>query len=283
MRPTERQLKLLSKKELKIFNLTYKFHNKYRQFTIKWQNKTGRFFTRLFIGKRIRYHDLENIDCIKSNSKVIIIANHRSYFDFWPPITAIMKRCSAAIYYFFPVRSSFFYDRLLGFWTNFFISSASMFPPIMRDKEKLKFNQYALQYIDNELNKSNQGTVIGLHPEGKRNRHEDPHQLLPGKQGIGKIITQAPESTIVIPVFIHGLSNSPWQELKKNYKRKIDTPIDVLFGTPLQFDKHKEDLPDACKISSITQQCMDAIQALANKHKDINGSAFKKTQHYTTH
>ena len=268
MRPTEEQFELLSKKEQKIFNLNFKLHTKYRKFTIKWQTKTGRFFTRLCISRRIRFHNLKSLDCIKENSKVIIIANHRSYFDFWPVSFATIKHCPTPMHYLFPVRSNFFYERLLGFWMNFFIASASMFPPIIRERNGSKFNQYSLDFIEQELNNNDHGTIVGIHPEGKRSKLDDPHQLLPGKNGIGKIIKNAPDSTIVIPTFIHGISNNPWREIKNNYKRNIDAPIDVLFGSPLKINLDQEHTTESCEISSITKQCMEAIQTLADNHKN---------------
>jgi 1-acyl-sn-glycerol-3-phosphate acyltransferase len=286
MRPTEEQLKLLSKKERKIFNLTHKLHTKYRKFTIKWQARTGRFFTRITIARRIRIHNIEHLKAIKENSKVIIVANHRTYFDFFPVSYATIGSTPSRMQYFFPVRSNFFYERTLGLCMNFIIASISMFPPIMRDKKKKAFNQYSLKFLENELNDVNQGTIVGIHPEGKRSKLEDPHQLLPGKNGIGKIIKNAPDSTIVIPLFTHGLSNNLWHETKKNYKRKIDAPIDVLFGKPIQFKPLQGTPSEKEHITNITQQCMEAIRELAEKHKDLIHTNFSQTetkQPHTTH
>ena len=63
------------------------------------------------------------------------------------------------------------------------------------------------------------GTIIGFHPEGKRNLNENPYEFLPAQPGTGPVICNARPQ--VIPVFIAGLGNDlPKQVRKLDGRRK---------------------------------------------------------------
>ena len=60
-----------------------------------------------------------------------------------------------------------------------------MFPPIMRGREKIGFNEYSIQRMIAELGVPN--TLIGIHPEGTRNKTDDPYTFLKIRPGAGRV------------------------------------------------------------------------------------------------
>jgi 1-acyl-sn-glycerol-3-phosphate acyltransferase len=72
--------------------------------------------------------------------------------------------------------------------------------------------------------------MVGFHPEGTRNKTDDPYTLLPAQPGAGELALKARPA--VVPAFILGLSNSPCAELKANFRRK--RPVIAVFGEPIE-------------------------------------------------
>ncbi len=59
------------------------------------------------------------------------------------------------------------------------MSGMRMFPPVLRGesiRRRATFNEYSIQRTIEELQIP--GTVMGLHPEGTRNKDDDPYKLL---------------------------------------------------------------------------------------------------------
>ena len=123
-------------------------------------------------------------------------------------ITAILYwRTKLTKRIFFPVRQSFFYDNPAGPFVNAIMSGMRMVPPVMRDKDKRGFNHYVLARCIEELNREDIGTVLGLHPEGTRNKGPDPYSFLPAQPGVGRVALGATRAH-VIPVFALGMGQS---------------------------------------------------------------------------
>ena len=141
-----------------------------------------------------------------------------------------------------------------------------MFPPIMRDPQKRSFNRYSIQRIGDELR--SQGTLVGFHPEGTRNKSNDPHSLLPAKRGIGEVYQECPQAT-VIPVYIRGITNNLLREFWCNWFAAKSHPIDVYFGTPPDCSDYLSQPNNPDNHQKIADLCMDSIQKLATKHKAL--------------
>src|SRR5687768_17089852 len=136
-------------------------------------------------GNRITVHGLENLLAYGKKDSVLLVANHRSFFDFFS-ITAICYwRTKLTKRIFFPVRQNFFYDHPAGPLVNGIMSGMRMFPPVMRNKEKKPFNNYVVSRCIEELNREDIGTILGIHPEGTRNKGDDPYAFLPAQPGVG--------------------------------------------------------------------------------------------------
>ena len=217
------------------------------------------------LSRRLQIHGLEHTNLFHPDSRMILVCNHRTFFDFFVISWVTFNKTSLPKRIFFPVRSSFFYTTWIGIPFCFFMGGYSMFPPIMREPSKRGFNSYSLQRIIEEL--ASQGTLVGFHPEGTRNKSSDPHSLLPAKKGVGEVIHNYPEA-IVLPVYIRGITNNLLREFWCNWFSAQKSPIDVYFGEPTQCSDitQKENNPESHQ--RIADRCMESLQVLAQIHKE---------------
>ena len=216
--------------------------------------------------RRLNVVGLENLASFGKKDSILLAANHRSFFDFFTITALLYWRTQLTKRIFFPVRQNFFYDSPLGPFVNFAMSGMRMFPPIMREKEKKAFNNYSVARCIEELNRPDIGTVLGIHPEGTRNKNEDPYEFLPAQPGVGRVALGATRAK-VIPVFTLGMAQSIPGEWRKNIFRASEAPVDVYFGTPIDF----EDLRPKSKMITTQKRaadrCLDAIKALADRQR----------------
>jgi 1-acyl-sn-glycerol-3-phosphate acyltransferase len=216
--------------------------------------------------RRFNIQGLEHVQRYGEKDAIMLVANHRSFFDFFS-ITAILQwRTRLTKRIFFPVRKNFFYDHPLGPVVNMAMSGMRMFPPVMRDKEKKSFNDYSVARCIEELNREDMGTVLGFHPEGTRNKGDDPYAFLPAKPGVGRVALGATRAK-VIPVFVLGMGQSLAGELKSNVLAPGEHPVDMYFGAPIDFTDlyPKASLPEAHQQAA--ERCLDAIKALAERQR----------------
>jgi 1-acyl-sn-glycerol-3-phosphate acyltransferase len=216
-----------------------------------------------------RRFDIRGLDIMQRYGKkdsILLVANHRSFFDFFS-ITAILYwRTKLTKRIFFPVRQNFFYDHPLGPFVNFAMSGMRMFPPVMREKEKRAFNVYSVQRCIEELNREDVGTVLGIHPEGTRNKGDDPYAFLPAQPGVGRVALGATRAH-VIPVFALGMGQSISGELKMNWGAPQDHPVDMYFGEPIDFSDLRPKANMVTTQKRAADRCLDAIKALAARQR----------------
>jgi 1-acyl-sn-glycerol-3-phosphate acyltransferase len=164
------------------------------------------------------------------------------------------------------VREAFFYDHPLGPFVNFAMSGMRMFPPVMRAPEKRGFNNYVLARCIEELNREDIGTVLGMHPEGTRNKGPDPYAFLPAQPGVGRIALGATRAK-VIPVFVLGMAQSIPGELKMNWGSPDEHPVDMYFGEPIDFSDLR---PKANRLTTqkrAADRCLEAIRELGERQR----------------
>lgn len=216
--------------------------------------------------RRLNVRGLEHLAPFGKKDSVLLVANHRSFFDFFS-ITAILYwRTQLTKRIFFPVRQSFFYDNPAGPLVNAVMSGMRMFPPLMREKEKKPFNNYAVARCVEELNREDIGTVLGIHPEGTRNKGSDPYSFLPAQPGVGRVALGATRAH-VIPVFALGMAQSIPGEMRKNFLAPDDHPIDMYFGPPIPFDDLRPKASMLTTQKRAADRCLDGIKALAEQQR----------------
>lgn len=216
--------------------------------------------------RRFNIVGLENVASLDKRDSVLLVSNHRSFFDFFSISAILYWRTKLRRRIFFPTRSTFFYDHPLGPLVNMVMSSMRMFPPVMRDREKRAFNNFMVARCVEELNRDDIGTIVGIHPEGTRNKGADPYSLLKAHPGVGRVALGATRARI-IPVFVLGMSQSIGRELKANWLAPEDNPIDMYFGEPIDLTDLRESAHSLSTQVEATDRILDAIRALGERQR----------------
>lgn len=213
----------------------------------------------LCIGRRLKVVGLDELK-IRREQRLVVVANHSSFFDFVVVAASLHWWRCAPRRMLFPVRANFFYDRLLGLTVNLLLSGMCMFPPLVRESSRAAFNRYAINRIAAELNIP--GTMVGLHPEGRRKRGKDAHKLLPARPGVGKVVLGVDQGVRVIPVFVGGLSNSMLEEFVKNWTSRRANPVELTYGQDIDFSDLRAHGSRPATDKQAADRCLQAIAAL---------------------
>lgn len=229
----------------------------------------------LAFGRRLRVFGLEHLRGVRPSDPVVLTANHRSFFDFYVTALVIRWRARWPHRLLFPVRAPFLYDHPLGVALNFLVSGMSMFPPIFRDRRGRSLNEMSLGLCATELRRP--GTLIGVHPEGTRNRGPDPFSLLPVHRGVGRLVLSVP-GTRAFPEFVSGLGQRIGVEIWRNWTAPGRHPVDVRFGPEIDLADLRrspegtlpED-PGASAERSAVERCRAAILDLARAAREAAG------------
>ncbi len=211
-----------------------------------------------------RVHGEENIPDLGEGRSVLVVSNHRSFFDLYV-ITAELVRRGLKKRIVFPVRSNFFYTNPLGLVVNFWMSFLSMYPPIFREPKRAALNLASLDELGRLLAEGSM--FVGLHPEGTRNRNEDPYSFLPAQPGVGRVIHSA-QNLDVVPVFVSGLGNDLWKQVKGNFTKK-GAPIVVVFGPTVDLHDLLAERPSPRIYREISERCMRAIGECGEQERAI--------------
>ena len=207
-------------------------------------------------------HGVERLPVFGRDNSTILVSNHRSFFDLFVVSSVIVKR-GLEQRLMFPVRSQFFYDSPLGLAVNGAMSFFAMYPPLFRDRDKTALNRASVDELVRLLRAG--GALVGLHPEGTRNKSNDPYTLLPARPGVGRIIRATRGRAVVIPVFINGLGNDFVRQVAGNYL-KTGGAVTVVFGHPLEFDG-VGDGPEADQ--QISDRALEAVRALGEEERRL--------------
>ena len=267
--PTPEQLEALPPHMRRWYHVA-DFVNRYLKFlSAAWIHTTMRAVLWCTAGNRMKVHGAEHVADLDKQSRVLMVANHRSFFDFYVVAFANVRHTRLAQRAFFPVRAKFFYEGPLGTFINWWMTILAMFPPIVRDTSGRAWNRYALRRLQDEL--TIPGTWVGIHPEGRRNKDAGPYSFLKPHAGTGRIALSVGDIRVV-PLYVVGISNNILREAMFNWRRPHEHRIDVYFGAPVDLsDLRARVEPDAdpTQADSVAaaERCMDAIHDLAELHR----------------
>ncbi len=261
-------LALLTPTERRWYDVADTLARRWPWASIVWNQLFMVNVVRLLAMRRLQVTGLEHLAAYGPDARLILVANHRSFFDFFVTGAILYTRTQLPRKVFFPVRSKFFYEGLAGGLLNGVMSGFTMFPPIVREGGRHEYNRFAIARCAEAL--SQPGQWIGMHPEGTRNRNADPYELLPAQPGVGKLALIAP-GAVLVPVWVHGLTNSIPTETRRNWLRPAEHPIDLCFGPPIAIEDLREMGPAAAPI--IAERCMAAIRDLAAAQRARRGSS----------
>jgi 1-acyl-sn-glycerol-3-phosphate acyltransferase len=217
--------------------------------------------------RNIRHvNGLDRLPAFDRNKSYLVVSNHRSFFDLYV-ITGYLVNRNMPHRLVFPVRSGFFYDKPLGLLVNGVMSFFAMYPPVFRERHRAALNLASLDETVRLLQRG--GTFVGLHPEGTRNKSDDPYALLPAQSGVGRVIHAA--KVDVLPVFINGLGNDLKRQVAGNFTRK-GTPIVVNFGAPVDFGAMLGEAPSPRLHRRISEHALEHIRTLGEEERAIRAS-----------
>ncbi len=218
--------------------------------------------------ERLRHvHGLDRLPRLGPGSSMILVSNHRSFFDLYVAAAVLVSR-GLPLRILFPVRSAFFYDHPLGPVVNGLMSFFAMYPPIFRERKRAALNLASLDETAELLRRG--GFFVGVHPEGTRKKDDDPYTLLPPQSGVGRLVRAA--GVPVVPVFVNGLGNDLPRQIAGGLTGR-GTPIHVVFGAPIDFGPLATAADSPATHKRVAEACLTAIAALGEEEKRYRRSA----------
>ena len=236
--PTDEELSVLRPAERVGFGLVRAMNlGGWKRFWTFCQRHVGSLWIFIATYNLMNVFGIENIQDSDPSRPLVLVANHRSFFDMYTVSSVMFRRTTRPITLYFPVRAKFFYDNPVGWIVNLVMGWWSMYPPFFREEgegEKRKFDKFSMRELT-RLASEGHGHVIGFHPEGKRNLSQDPYNFLPAQPGIGKVILNAEPQ--VIPVFIAGLGNDLPKQILGNWTG--GEKVRIWFGAPVDLTEFR--------------------------------------------
>jgi 1-acyl-sn-glycerol-3-phosphate acyltransferase len=270
---TVSELELLTPFERFAFRLVTRMNQgTWKRFWTWCQSALGAGWIHLSTYNIMNVYGLEHVEAAAHDRPLLLVANHRSFFDMYAVSTVLFRNTVWPKRLFFPVRGRFFYQSPLGLFVNLIMGWWSMYPPFFATgenpiPEKRAFDKFSFQVLRN-LAREGPGNIIGFHPEGTRNKSDDPYSFLRAQPGIGKLIMEAQPQ--VIPVFIAGLCNSLPKQVARNWNR--EEVIRIHFGPLLDLSEHLTK-PDRLRThKEIADAVMRKIAELGEKDRGLYGS-----------
>jgi 1-acyl-sn-glycerol-3-phosphate acyltransferase len=266
--PAAEEMAALSPFERFAFRLTWRMNRGgWKRFWTLCQRVLGAGWIHVSTYNLMRVSGLEHVEAASRERPLLLVANHRSFFDMYVVSTVLFRHTRWRKQLFFPVRGRFFYDSFGGLFVNLLMGWWSMFPPFFAggDNPKLdkrEFDKFSMRLLAS-LCRDGAGNVIGFHPEGTRNKGADPYSYLRPQPGVGKLIKDARPQ--VVPVFIAGLGNDLPKQVLGNWRG--GEPVRVHFGPALDFSDFYERRDSVRTYKEIADFCMSKIAELGERDR----------------
>ncbi len=274
--PTLEEISVLSPMERVGFRLARAMNvGSWKRFWGFWQRHVGSLWIYLATYNLMNVRGLSNFEKTDPERPVVLVANHRSFFDMYTVSSVLFRRTRRPIELYFPVRAKFFYDNPLGWFVNLIMGWWAMYPPFFREQNeanKRNFDKFSMRELV-QICRYGRGHLIGFHPEGKRNLNNDPYSFLPAQPGIGKVIFDARPQ--VVPVFIAGLNNHLPKQVLGNWTG--GEKVRIWFGDPMTFDEFYEKRDSVRTHKEISDLLMSRIAELGEEDRKEFGDPIKSS------
>ena len=268
--PSSEELAVLNKTEKAGFWLTHRMNlGAWKTFWTFCQRHIGSLWIYLATYNLMNVFGVENVENSDAERPLLLVANHRSFFDMYTVSSVLFRRTKRPMHLFFPVRAKFFYTSPLGWFVNLVMGWWSMYPPFFREEKdaaKREFDRFSLRRLI-QICSSGRGTIIGFHPEGKRNLNEDPYEFLPAQPGVGTVIYSAKPQ--VIPVFVVGLGNDLPKQIMGNWRG--GEKVRIWFGEQIDLSDFYERSDRLRTHKQIADHLMTKIAELGQQDKQAFG------------
>jgi len=275
--PTGAELAVLSVTEKLGYKLTDRMNRgAWKRLWTFCQRHIGSLWIYLATYNLMNVYGLENVERTDVEKPLLLVANHRSFFDMYTVSSVLFRRTTRPMKLFFPVRAKFFYDSPVGWFVNFVMGWFSMFPPFFREdreEKKREFDKFSLRRLTDICSRG-AAHVIGFHPEGRRNLSDDEYNFLPAQTGVGKIIMASHPQ--VVPVFIAGLGNDLPKQILGNWRG--GEPIRIHFGEPIDLSAFYERRDSLRTHKEISDFLMTKIAALGERDRAIFGNKIQPSK-----
>ncbi len=266
--PTREELAVLSPFERFAFRLTARMNRGgWKRFWTLCQRTLGAGWIHAATYNLMHVEGLEHVESVSHGRPLLLVANHRSFFDMYVVSTVLFRHTRWRKQLFFPVRGRFFYDTAGGLVVNLLMGWWSMFPPFFAGgdnpkTEQREFDKFSMRLLAH-LCRVGAGNVIGFHPEGTRNKGADPYSYLRPQPGVGKLIKDARPQ--VVPVFIAGLGNDLPKQVLGNWRG--GEKVRVRFGPAIDFAEFYERRDSARTYVEIAAHVMSKIAELGEEDR----------------
>lgn len=265
--PSERELSVLSATERLGFRLTYAMNRGvWKRFWTFCQRHIGSLWIKICTYNLMNVFGIEKVANAPIDKPLLLVANHRSFFDMYVVSSVIFRQTERPVTLYFPVRAKFFYTSPVGWFVNLVMGWWAMYPPFFREAkeaEKREFDKFSLAELV-RIASVGRGTLIGFHPEGKRNLNDDPYSFLPAQPGVGAVIRKARPN--VIPVFIAGLGNDLPKQVLGNWTG--GPKVRIWFGDEIDLSEFFEKADRLRTHKEIADLLMTKIAELGDADKD---------------
>ncbi|HYJ91440.1 MAG TPA: 1-acyl-sn-glycerol-3-phosphate acyltransferase, partial [Pyrinomonadaceae bacterium] len=113
--PTKSEIVVLSRTERTGFWLTHRMNlGAWKRFWTFCQRHIGSLWIFLATYNLMNVYGIQNFESTDPERPVLLVANHRSFFDMYTVSSVLFRRTRRPIRLYFPVRARFFYDSVVG-------------------------------------------------------------------------------------------------------------------------------------------------------------------------
>jgi 1-acyl-sn-glycerol-3-phosphate acyltransferase len=213
---------------------------------------------------RLELHGIEPLVDLQPKRGVMLVANHRTFWDMFVASAVLYHHVGWMKKIVFPVRADFFYTNPLGAIINLALAGNGMWPPVFRDDRKPLLNPTSVTQMSWIL--ARKGTVLGMHPEGTRNKGPDPYTFLSAKPGVGYLIRDAHPDTLIVPFFLNGITGDLLGEIRRNFKPEGQRGDNFRFwfGAPIRVG----DLDRSKPARELSEEVLAVVHALALQDRE---------------
>jgi 1-acyl-sn-glycerol-3-phosphate acyltransferase len=230
------------------------------------QREIGARWIELVLGPLLQVHGLEHVAATPRQRPLLLVVNHRSFFDLYVVMSTLFRRLPGWRSICFPVRGRYYYQSVGGLLLNGVAAWWSMYPPFFHQPGRRRFDQWSLDHLT-ELCRDGPGRLIGFHPEGTRNKGPDLYALLPPQPGVGRLIHEA--RPVVIPAFVAGLENRLGRLIARRWRG--GEPVRVWFGPALEYDQFLPLPPAGATHRRIAEYVMAKVGELGELDRNRKG------------
>lgn len=232
----------------------------------------------LVTGRRIEITGREHVERLDPERGILLVANHRTMWDMYVALSVWLTINDRRWEMYFPVKRTFFYTHPVGWLVNLGISGGGMWPPMSQTLDRSGRNAAGLVELTQVLDRP--FTIVGIHPEGTRNKGADPLAFLRAKGGVGRVIKACDPDVLVMPFYMDGLSDSLKLEFQRGFSPpgpRREPPIRLVFGEPVPVSQLDREQPPKVLAAEVLQWVHDLGTSLPPPQPDPTAWPSTKT------